>query len=968
MIAAYQKAVQTFYSVDESLVSPPAMADLGGFGYTRARLFQDGSIVTRNIRFLPQGFVAGTTRAATGLPTGALVRIRGLKVGLTGSPLFFELERKNSDAQTGAFRFERVPRFDQETFQTAGVRGGDFQVEAATPFSPVIPSVFGQLNTATPNVSDLVVQFPAAAETNGSISGLVVMPDGVTPAPQGTSVRISFGDLTVTTNAEGRFQSLLPIPAGSYTVTVQTPAGGLKGQVTAVIPAGGNVDVRIRLLGLGTVLVTVQRPGGALLTNAAVELRRATFPAEVLQGLTDPQGRVRFVNVSEGAFGVEVAEAVTGLSGRANGVVSAPGETNALVTIVASGRVTGTFRTADGQQTIPFAQVTLGGAVQAYATTDVDGRFELNAIPIGSFSIEAFDPLTGRRGRASGQLTTEGETVDLTVLQLPRGTVFGFVVAADGGTRIGGATITLRGGGFVSTELTATTRPDGSFRFEGTSAGAFTLKATDPATGAVGQASDSLEFEGEAVDVTVALEPFGSILVTVRDSSGALATNARVEAAGVVTRTGSTDTVGQVRLDHLPLGSYAVVARSLAEPRDAGGASAKVDAVNQLVDVGVTLGGVAPLAVEVLSAAGAPASSALVAVTSTGGTAGRSGPGASTLNGATDGSGRVAFTAVAPGDFTVLATSGLLAGAVTGTIAGPGQGVGVTVRLSPSGALSGRVLLPGGTTPAAQAIVTLRFASQTSLPGTLQRTTGLDGTFSFANVPLGPFTVEAFEIVTSGVRSRTGSLTTGGQQLNIGDLVLDNEAPRVTAVSPSDGAANVAGTSPIVVSFNEPMSPATFDANNVRLLAGNAVVPSARSLSSDGTTLTITPQAPLASGAAHALSISGAPNGPKDVSGQSLVDPFVATFTVRDAVPPVVTSVFPAAGAKQVVPEAVVRVTFSEAVASAALALRDAAGQAVAGSAALTVGNTVAVFSPTGLPAREHDLHGHGVCRDGPGW
>ena len=38
------------------------------------------------------------------------------------------------------------------------------------------------------------------------------MPDGVTPAPQGTQVRISFGDLTVTTRADGTFQSLLPIP------------------------------------------------------------------------------------------------------------------------------------------------------------------------------------------------------------------------------------------------------------------------------------------------------------------------------------------------------------------------------------------------------------------------------------------------------------------------------------------------------------------------------------------------------------------------------------------------------------------------------------------------------------------------------------------------------------------------------------------------------------------------------------
>ena len=41
------------------------------------------------------------------------------------------------------------------------------------------------------------------------------MPDGVTPAPADTQVAISFGDLTVTTDADGRFDSLLPIPAGT---------------------------------------------------------------------------------------------------------------------------------------------------------------------------------------------------------------------------------------------------------------------------------------------------------------------------------------------------------------------------------------------------------------------------------------------------------------------------------------------------------------------------------------------------------------------------------------------------------------------------------------------------------------------------------------------------------------------------------------------------------------------------------
>ena len=945
VIAAYQKAVQNFFSVDESILSPPPMADLGGFGYTRASLFQDGAIVTRDIRFLPQGFVEGTTRDASGRPTGALVRIRGLKVGLKGHPLFFELERKNSDAQTGAFRFDRVPRFDQETFQTAGVRGGDFQVEAATPFSPVIASAFGQLNTVTPNVSNLVVQFPSAAETNGTVSGLVLMPDGVTPAPQGTAVRISFGDLTVTTGPDGRFKSVLPIPAGGYTLTAEAPSGGLRGQVSAAIPAGGNIDVQIRLLGLGTVLVTVQKPGGELVPDAIVEVRRATFPGEVLQGRTDAQGRVRFVNVSEGPFGVLATQSITGLNGRTNGTATRDGETTAVVTIIASGRVTGTFRTATGVQTIPFAQVTLAGPAVAYATTDGSGRFEMTAIPVGDFTIEAFDPLTGRRGRATGRLSAEGQAVDVTVLQLPRGTVEGFVVGADGGTRIPAASVQLIGGSFVQTALIATTRPDGSFRFEGVPAGTFTLKTEDPVSGARGEATGTLTSEGETADVTIVLEPFGSVLVTVRAVDGAISSNASVALSDG--RSGTTDASGQVRFENLRLGSYTLVARSLAESRDAGRATVKIESANQQVDLTITLGGVAPLTVDVQSAAGVPVSSASVVVNSLGATGGAAGPGAATLNGFTDDAGRVVFPAVAPGDFTVLATSALLAGAATGTIAGPGQAAAISVRLSASGSITGRVVLPNGTTPAAQAIVTLRFTSQTQQPGALQRVTGLDGRFTFASIPLGAFSLDAFEIVTQGVRTRTGSLTAGGQIVDLGDLVLDNEAPRVTAVNPADGALNVPETAPITITFNEPMNPLTVTAANVRLLSGATTIATTSTLSADGTTLTVAPVAPLVSGTQYTLSILGAPNGPKDISSLSLIDPFVSAFTVRDSVPPVITSVFPAQGAKQVLPEAVVRVTFSEPVASATLVLRDAANQPVAGAKTLTLGNTVAVYSPT---------------------
>jgi len=573
VLAAYQNAVQAFFSVDESLLNGLPMANVGGFGWNKVSLFQDATTVVADIRFLSQGTVAGRTVDGGNRPTGAAVRISALQAGQTGAPEFRELSRLNTDPATGAFSFAGVARFDLATFQTAGVRGGDFTLEAAAPFSPAHPQFRGQLSTATPNVGDVVLQFPAAVDTNGTISGRVFMPDGATPVPAGTQVRISFGDLTVVTDAAGVFRSLLPIPAGTYTVTAQTLAG-LRGQTMALVPAGGNVDIALSVLGLGSVAITVTRPNGTPVSNAAVSLVRATFPGDRAEGTTDAQGLVRFVNITEGPIGLAAQEALTGLSGRASGAIVRDKESAASVVITASGGVTGSFVSATDGRGIPFAQIVLAtGGVQAYATTDANGRFALAGIPIGAFSVEGFDPATNRRGRTGGALQAEGQSVDVTIVQAPRGTVRGFVLNADGATPVPAARVSFSGSTVVQTALQATALADGSFRFDGVPAGDFKLAAADPVSGFEGTASGTLTIEGEIVDTNVTLAPFGSIHVTVLDVDGQAVSNATISVAG---RDAAADAHGEFTFEHLPLAAYHIVARSLADANNGGDASAKI--------------------------------------------------------------------------------------------------------------------------------------------------------------------------------------------------------------------------------------------------------------------------------------------------------------------------------------------------------------------------------------------------------
>ena len=65
-----------------------------------------------------------------------------------------------------------------------------------------------------------------------------------------------------------------------------------------------------------------------------------------------------------------------------------------------------------------------------------------------------------------------------------------------------------------------------------------------------------------------------------------------------------------------------------------------------------------------------------------------------------------------------------------------------------------------------------------------------------------------FEIVSSGVR--TGHRDDRCQRrssVELGDLVLDNAAPRVLTVVPADRVAGVPVTSPISITFSEAMPP-----------------------------------------------------------------------------------------------------------------------------------------------------------------
>ena len=128
----------------------------------------------------------------------------------------------------------------------------------------------------------------------------------------------------------------------------------------------------VRLLGRGTVRVTVVDGLDRPLEAAAVRLRERDYPQRTFEASLRPgdDGVAVFENVYEGRFTVDVTDAFA-RGGGASGTVPGPDTTvDVKVTVTRTGSVRGRFLMPD-QTPIPFGTVKLlsGGQVIGQTTT-----------------------------------------------------------------------------------------------------------------------------------------------------------------------------------------------------------------------------------------------------------------------------------------------------------------------------------------------------------------------------------------------------------------------------------------------------------------------------------------------------------------------------------------------------------------------------------------------------------------------
>ena len=797
-----------------------------------ATIQRDGDAAAVTLRFAGFGTVTGTVLDDQGDPAFGANVVLGAKRLALGLCAFLQDSRAAAvqTGQDGKFVFDRIPV-------------GAVSVSASSVFFPV-PTTGRDSLLFDGDSRDFTLNL--SSSTAGELSGTVFLPDGVTLAGAGVSVTASsstFPDVTVTTDVDGRYTFAKIFPAGSYVLNASDVVTGFVARLNVSLLAEQDLSADLRLLGRGSVEVTVLDGAGSPVDEAFVELRGSEFPFDEAAGAITlgDGGVIRFDNITEGNFTVTASDTL-GRGGRANGMLGADGVTaEVTVSLTVTGTVRGTVLTSDGSEQIPNAEVRLRqgttgrllGSTTSSSAPDSLGRFEFSFVPAGTVLATATDPITGRIGEASGKIETEGEEIDLEIRMLGLGSVSGVVTS--NGDPVPGASVNLTSSTGLSSSVTnlkatATTGSEGEFAFEGVPVGTFTLKANVPGLLLTGTANGAITTDGEDVTgIDIALRPSGTVRGNVFRPDGVTS----VPGASLLLRppTGvlrsESNASGGFEFDFVPAGDFTLTAEESASA-DAGIAAGTL-AEGEELEVDVIFNGTGTAEGTAFDSDGTtPLSTGLVKLTAPE-------PFARSVTATIAPDGTFRILRVPVGTFNLfLSVSGLpLKGTAMGEITADGETVTVDIQLADSGTVLGRIVKSDGTTPAANVVV--------SVSGTafvFSDLTGTDGAFRIEGVPLGDFNFRAEDPATGTGVVAFGSISANGEEIDLGTLLLDDSPIAVAAILP-DGTVPVPPDTPIVIRFTDPVVPASLP-GRVAVSSAGVNIPVDRMVSPDRLELTLT--------------------------------------------------------------------------------------------------------------------------------
>ena len=897
------------------------------------RLWYDTQVATVNLRPAPTGTVKGVTYddAEMTIPTGAKVSFSSMKPNLVGWLAYPQIpDRIQSDPDTGEFTFTNVYM-------------GNFSVKANNVFRPTAVSASGTISSAG-QVVHVVLPLKGEVKADGtvvnqpgSVSGQVFMPDG---SPVGEGVRVSItayggAEITVTTDAEGKYQFSPIISAGGKAITAEDPVTTLQWKGSVYVRSGLDVPLNITLLGRGSIKINAFYADGSPAPDTEIIIKGSDFPNDEATVITGAEGTITANNLTEGKYAIS-AMGSFGRGGRAEGVISKDGENvNVNITLAPSGTVTGIFYKADGVTPISGGQIRLvkSGKTIAYATSssgaDDTGRFVMEYIPLGNYGLSGFDPISERWGGGGGRLNFDGDTSTANVRITPIGTVEGVVLNYGGTDIIANAGISITAGGY---KYSSVTNPDGSFIFAGVPAGSFSLRATDPTNKLVGEMTGKISYEGEILFVQVNIPPTGSISGTVYMPDGitpVLSAEINLSSIGQTT----VDASGSFSFTNLPTGRrYSLSVNENGTNRKAS-KSITIENDGDNASGDMILRGIGTVEGTVYHPDGTPLAGAKVAI---------SGSGAYYAD-YTDSNGHYSFSGIPVGSINLSANHSLLstASSASGTLNGEGAVLTLDMTFGDIATVRGVILLPDGLTPAEGiGVVFSGCYKQFTIA------TGADGAFNFGNLPIPcNYNLYAENGSATAIAKASGSLTFNGEVHDLGGLALDDQPVRVQSVNPEAGTIDVPVNPQLDVTFTEPVDPSSVTATNIYINKGNQKITSSMTLGSDRKSVVIKPETSLEGETLYNIVIT---TGVRDLVGRPLPQTYRSSFTTLDNTVPDMATVVPADGAIEIAANSTINISFTESIDPNYLdgITLLSGGGAVAANVVLTDVNRTAVLTP----------------------
>jgi protocatechuate 3,4-dioxygenase beta subunit len=629
--------------------------------------------------------VAGTQAAATltvNLMLAGVGTITGIASDSNGSPLTIGTVIYTNDAWTPPI-IVNVPVFSGGRYEIPNMPAGPFRL------SLTAPNRVGGGTASGTIVAGQSLDLPIRLEDAGRILGTVKTADGSAPVT-GADVVLTlsrpglFATFYAHTNSAGAW-SFENVPLGTVSVRATDPMTGqsaraLNRQLTANDQTLDVGELRLHEGAYGTVRGTVTGSNGQPLSGVTITLAASngTFNAT-----TGSDGLYSFEPVDIGAFTVEAVDASSGFRARAASSIGGDEQVATIdLRLVATGTVSGTVFLRGGTTPVPGAQVsayTPGNSLAiGSAAADAQGHYTIDLLPLGVLYVEATDPATGDRGSAPGQLTANGQTLELNVTTVGFGQVAATVRDASGNA-VAGAQVTLKTTSPFSSTATLTTQADGTATFAKVLAGDFSVSAVDPRTGLRAEGSGSVAADATS-SVELQLQPVGSITGRVLAPDGATPVagmSVRLGRFGRAT-TGGPD--GVYRFDGVPINfTYALYAFDDAGRVRGGVGGLTLTANEEVLTQDITLVGRGRVSGKVFNPDGTVAQNIPVYVSATG-SGFETGGGSSA---STDYTGAYSFSDVPVGHYTVVATDEgrALQGEASGELTQDGQSVTANVQL-----------------------------------------------------------------------------------------------------------------------------------------------------------------------------------------------------------------------------------------------------------------------------------------------